>query len=147
MFRFFARKAGSSTLASLAVLLAGCTGLTAGPQVAAVTPVPASRDSAWVRAKRALTAEVFTVDVQDSLTGHLTAMRYPSATAKVGTAAACRVQLALTLEGSGDQTSLASNSRWIAPTVSQDSNAKVCDQERQETLDRIVAVVAPPPAP
>jgi hypothetical protein len=115
--------------------------------VPAVTPVAASRDSAWVRAKRALTAEVFTLDVQDSLTGHLTAMRYPSATAKVGTAAACRVQVALALEGSAPATSLASSSRWIAPAVSQDSNAKICEQERQATLERIVAVVAPPPAP
>ena len=125
--------------------IVGCTGLTAGPEVAVVAPVAASRDSAWVRAKRALTAEVFTVDVQDSLGGHLTAMRYPSATAKVGTAAACRVQLDLKLEGSSTSAALAGQSRWIAPEVSQDANAKVCEQERQETVARILAVVSPPP--
>src|ERR687890_149728 len=81
------------------LLLAACTGLTAGPEVSAVTPVPVSKDSAWVRTKRALTAEVFTLDVQDSLGGRITAMRYPSATAKAGTAASCRVQLSLGLDG------------------------------------------------
>jgi hypothetical protein len=127
------------------LLLAACTGLSAGPEVSAVTPVPASRDSAWVRAKRALTAEVFTLDVQDSLSGRLTAMRYPSANYKVGTPQACRVGLALAIEGSADQAEVSSTSRWIAPEMSSETNAKVCEQERQETLDRILAVVAPPP--
>ena len=126
------------------LLLAGCTGLVAGPEVSAVTPVSASRDSAWVRAKRALTAEVFTLDVQDSVGGHLTAMRYPSATAKPGTPQACRVGLTLAIQGGQDQAQLASTSRWIAPEVTSDSNAKLCDQERQETLDRILVVIAPP---
>jgi hypothetical protein len=126
-------------------LLAACTGLAAGPEASAVTPVPASRDSAWVRAKRALTAEVFTVDVQDSLQGRITATRYPSSSAKVGTAAACRVQLALALDGSSDGTQVASTSRWIAPEVTSDSNAGICEKERQETLDRILLVVAPAP--
>jgi hypothetical protein len=127
------------------LLLAACTGLAAGPEVSAVTPVPTSKDSAWVRAKRALTAEVFTVDVQDSLQGRITAMRYPSSSAKVGTAAACRVQLALALDGSSDGARVASTSRWIAPEVTSDSNAGVCENERQETLDRILLVVAPAP--
>jgi hypothetical protein len=131
-------------LTCLALLpLAACTGLTAGPEVSAVTPVPASKDSAWVRTKRALTTEVFTLDVQDSLGGRLTAMRYPSATAKPGTAAACRVGLALAIEGSADRASLASTSRWLAPEVTSATNAQVCEQDRQETLDRILQVVAP----
>lgn len=129
----------------LPILLAACTGLAAGPEVSAVTPVPASRDSAWVRARRALTAEVFTLDVQDSLRGRLTAMRYPSASAKVGTAAACRVHLALSLEGSPERAQVSSTSRWIAPAVTAASNAELCEQERQETLDRILLVVAPAP--
>src|SRR5882724_1366413 len=99
----------------LPLLLAACTGLSAGPEVSSVAPVPASRDSAWVRAKRALTAETFTLDVQDSVGGRFTAMRYPSASAKVGTTAACRVQLALAIQGGAEQPELASTSRWIAP--------------------------------
>ena len=118
-----------------------------GPEVGAVTPVPASRDSAWVRAKRALAAEVFTLDVQDSLGGRLTAMRYPSASAKVGTAATCRVQLAMKLEGSGENAQVTSASRWIAPDVMATEHAEICEKDRQETLDRILLVVAPAPTP
>ena len=128
----------------LLLLLAACTGLSAGPEVSAVTPVPASRDSAWVRAKRALTAEVFTLDVQDSVAGRITAMRYPSATAKLGSPAACRVQLALTFEGSRDTASVASASRWIAPEAMA-ARPDLCEQDRRETLDRILLVVAPAP--
>lgn len=128
----------------LPILLAACTGLAAGPELSGVTPVPASRDSAWVRAKRALTAEVFTLDVQDSLSGRITAMRYPSATAKVGTVAACRVRLALQVEGSGDTASVTSASRWIAPEAMA-AKPDLCEQDRRETLDRILLVVAPAP--
>jgi hypothetical protein len=128
----------------LPVLLAACTGLSAGPEVSSVAPVPASRDSAWVRAKRALTAETFTLDVQDSLSGRITAMRYPSATAKMGTPAACRVQLALAIQGTPEGAQVASSSRWIAPAEMAESKPDVCEQDRRETLARIQEVVVPP---
>ena len=129
----------------LPLLLAACTGLSAGPEVSAVTPVPASRDSAWVRAKRGLTAESFTLDVQDSVGGRITAMRYPSATAKVGTQAACRVHLAMTLTGAAESSELASSSQWVAPVAMATGKPELCEQDRHETLDRILLVVAPPP--
>jgi hypothetical protein len=128
----------------LSLLLAACTGLSAGPEVSAVTPVPASRDSAWVRAKRALAAESFTLDVQDSVGGRITAMRYPSSTAKVGTQAACRVHLALGLTGATEQAELSSSSQWIAPEAMASGKRDLCEKDRQETLDRILLVVAPP---
>ena len=138
------RRLATATPTLCLVLVTAC-GLTAGPEVGAVTPVPASRDSAWVRAKRALTAEVFTLDVQDSVGGRLTAMRYPSASAKLGTAAACRVQLAMKLEGSTESAQVTSASRWIAPEVMVSDHPDGCEKERQETLDRILLVVAPAP--
>ena len=128
----------------LSLLLAACTGLSAGPEVSAVTPVPAPRDSAWVRTKRALTAESFTLDVQDSVGGRITGMRYPSATAKVGTQAACRVHLALQLEGAAERSQLSSSSQWIAPATMASGKPDLCEQDRRETLDRILLVVAPP---
>jgi hypothetical protein len=128
----------------LLLLLAACTGLSAGPEVSAVTPVPASRDSAWVRAKRALTAESFTLDVQDSVGGRITAMRYPSATAKVGTQAACRVHVAMAVNGGAEGSELASSSQWVAPVAMATGKPELCEQDRQETLDRILLVVAPP---
>ena len=139
------RSAASSAVPCLlTLLLAACTGLSAGPEVGAVTPVPASRDSAWVRAKRALTAESFTLDVQDSVGGRITGMRYPSATAKVGTQAACRVHLALQLEGAAERSQLSSSSQWVAPLSMASGKPDLCEKDRQETLDRIMLVVAPP---
>lgn len=128
----------------LPLLLAACTGLSAGPEVSAVTPVPVSRDSAWVRAKRALTAESFTLDVQDSVGGRITAMRYPSATAKIGTQAACRVHLALAVTGAAEGSQVASSSQWVAPESMATGKPELCEQDRHETLDRILLVVVPP---
>jgi hypothetical protein len=128
----------------LPLLLAACTGLSAGPEMSAVTPVPASRDSAWVRAKRALTAESFTLDVQDSVGGRITAMRYPSATAKVGTQAACRVHLAMALTGAAESSELASSSQWVAPATMATGKLELCERDRQETVNRILLVVVPP---
>ena len=128
----------------LSLLLAACTGLSAGPEMSAVTPVPASRDSAWVRAKRALTAESFTLDVQDSVGGRITAMRYPSATAKVGTQAACRVHLAMALTGAAESSELASSSQWVAPATMATGKPELCERDRQETVNRILLVVVPP---
>jgi len=86
---------------------------------------------------------VFTLDVQDSVGGRLTGTRSPSATAKVGTAAACRVQLALAIRGTPENAELASASRWIAPQVMASAKADLCEQDLKETLERIRRVVAP----
>ncbi len=132
-------------LAVPAVLLAApaCTGLTAGPEVRAASPVPASRDSAYARVRRALTAETFTLDVVDSLGGHITGTRFPSANSKVGSAQSCRVALALDVRGSADSAELASTSRWLAPEPMAESAPKVCEQERADVLERIQLTVAP----
>jgi hypothetical protein len=82
--------------------LTGCTGLVAGPEVKASTPVPAVRDSAYTRSRRALQAESFTMDVMDSSGGRLTGTRYPSADAKLGTSARCRVVVASVLSADDD---------------------------------------------
>lgn len=86
---------------------------------------------------------MFTLDVQDSVGGRLTGTRSPSATAKVGTAAACRVQLALAIRGTPENAELASASRWIAPQVMASAKADLCEQDLKETLERIRRVVAP----
>jgi hypothetical protein len=127
----------------LALIVAGCTGLAVGPEVSTTTPLPISRDSAYVRAKRAVQTEGFTLDVQDSLKGQLAGLRYPSANARMGTAAACRVQLALALHGGPEGTDLGWTSRWIAP-VAMARSPKVCETDRTETLARIEQVIVPP---
>ena len=136
----------AATLALLAVqpFLTSCTGLVAGPEVKASTPVPASRDSAYVRTRRALQAESFTLDVVDSSGGHLTGTRYPGADAKLGTSAKCRVAVALEVGGDEQHADVASASRWIAPDAMIDQAPEVCEEERTQVLDRMAQVLVPP---
>ena len=132
------------------ILLAGtgaCTGLVAGPESSSVTPVPASRDSAYTRARRALQGESFTLDVVDSTGGRLRGTRWPSANAPQGTATACHVSVALKINGDANRSEVAYTSRWIAPGSMSDKAPAVCEQERIQVLERTNQVLVPPPAP
>jgi hypothetical protein len=142
--RAYARLLALATAGPLAA--SGCTGLAAGPEASAQTPVPVSRDSAWVRARRALTTEAFTVDVVDSTGGRLIGTRYASANAKLGTQPACRMTLALGIRGDAQQSELSSTSRWVASEKMADKAPEVCERERTQVLERIASTVAPPPA-
>ena len=124
----------------------GCTGLAAGPEASAQTPVPVSQDSAWARARRALSSEAFTLDVVDSSGGRLIGTRYPSAGAKQGTQPACSMTLALGIRGDAEQAELSSTSRWIASEKMADKAPEVCERERTQVLERIASTIAPPPA-
>jgi hypothetical protein len=124
-----------------------CSGLLAGPETATVTVVRASRDSAYVRARRALQGESFTLDVVDSAGGRLTGTRWPSASAQQGSQAACHVVLALAIKGDATRSEVASTSRWVAPGGMSDMAPQVCEQERTEVLDRTVQVLLPPRSP
>ena len=126
--------------------LAGCSGLIAGPEVASTTPVPASRDSAYTRARRGLTAESFTMDVVDSVHGRLTGTRYPSSGARLGTPNVCRVVLAMNVSGGADAAEVSAMTRWVAPDEMADQAADVCDEERQGVVDRITQTLVPPAA-
>jgi hypothetical protein len=97
------------------VLAAGCTGLVAGPESRIATPVPASRDSAYVRARRALQGESFTLDVVDSSGGRLSGTRWPSSSAKQGSSAACHVTVALQVQGDANRSEVTTVSSWVAP--------------------------------
>ena len=124
----------------------GCGRLVAGPEVAATTPVPAPRDSAYARARRGLTAESFTMDKVDSSHGHLTGTRYPSSTAKPGTQEICRVLLAMDVTGGGEASEVTTRTRWVAPGAMEHKAPEVCDQERKEVLERIDQTLRPPAA-
>ena len=142
--RTYARLIAIAAVGSVATI--GCTGLAAGPESSAQTPVPVSRDSAWARARRALSSEAFTLDVVDSSGGRLIGTRYASANAKLGTQPACRMTLALGIRGDAEQSELNSTSRWIASEKMADKAPEVCEQERTQVLERIATTVAPPPA-
>jgi hypothetical protein len=109
----------------LASISGACTGLIAGPEVAASASIPVSRDSAYARARRGLSSETFSMDVVDSARGHLTGTRYPSRAAQLGTAASCRV----------------------APDAMSDKAPQVCEQERQQVLARLNETLVPPASP
>ena len=141
----------SSTRSLFLVLFASgtgaCTGLVAGPETSSVTPVLASRDSAYVRARRALTGESFTMDLVDSTGGHLMGTRWPSSSAKQGSQAACHVTLALQIQGDQTHSEVASVSRWVAPGGMADKAPEVCEEERSQVLERTAQVLAPPATP
>jgi hypothetical protein len=127
-----------------ALLTSGCTGLVAGPESSTQTPVPASRDSAYTRAHRAVVAEAFTLDVVDSTRGQLIGTRFPSSSARLGTAASCRVKLALSVGGNEQQAEVGATSRWLAPQAMSDKAPQICEEERNNVLERIAQTVAPP---
>ncbi len=128
----------------LAVSGNACTGLTAGPESRSVIPVPASRDSAYVRARRGLQGESFTLDVVDSTGGRLVGTRWPSASAKQGSSEACHVSAVLQINGSSEQSEVASTSRWVAPGAMAGEAPDVCEKERIAVLERIAQVLVPP---
>ncbi len=131
----------------LALDTAGCSGLVAGPEHASVTPVPASRDSAYVRARRALQGESFTLDVIDSAGGVLTGTRWPSGTAQQGTSSACHVSVALRIQGGESHAEVNTTSRWVAPGSMSQKAPEVCEEERLQVLERTAQVLVPPAAP
>jgi len=122
-----------------------CTGLVAGPEASAIAPVTASRDSAYARARRAVQAESFTLDIADSLGGRLTGTRYASSNAQIGSAAACRVRLELEITGDKGRAQVASASQWLAPEPMIEQAPKVCEKERTEVLARVTETIEPPP--
>jgi hypothetical protein len=125
----------------------GCSGLVAGPEARSVTPVPASRDSAYVRSRRALQGESFTLDVADSAGGRLTGTRWPSASAEQGSSAACHVTVALQIQGDDNRSEVISTSRWVAPGGMSDKAPDVCEEERSEVLERTAQVLVPAATP
>jgi hypothetical protein len=131
----------------LASMSGGCTGLIAGPEVASSASIPVSRDSAYVRARRGLSGETFSMDVVDSSRGHLTGTRYPSRNAQLGTSASCRVVLAMDVAGDAAESTVSTTSRWVAPDDMSDKAPQVCERERQQVLERVSQTLTPPVSP
>ena len=131
----------------IATGVGACSGLVAGPESSSVTPVPASRDSAYVRARRALQGESFTMDLVDSTKGVLIGTRWPSASAQQGSQATCHVSVALQIQGDDNRSEVATTSRWVAPGGMSDKAPKVCEEERKQVLDRTAQVLVPAATP
>ena len=131
----------------LAPMSGACTGLVAGSEVPSSATIAVSRDSTYARARRGLSGETFTMDVVDSSRGHLTGTRYPSRNAQLGSSASCRVVLSMDLAGDASQSTVSTTSRWVAPEEMSDKAPQVCEQERQQVLERVAQTLTPPPTP
>lgn len=131
----------------LSSVVGACTGLVAGPESSSVTPIPASRDSAYARARRALQGESFTMDLIDSTRGVLIGTRWPSSSAQQGTRSACHVNVALQIQGNSTSSEVATTSRWVAPGGMSDKAPTVCEEERKQVLERAALVLVPPAMP
>jgi hypothetical protein len=83
--------------------------------------------------------------VVDSTRGRLVGTRFPSSSARLGSAASCRVRLALAIGGNEQQAEVEATSRWLAPEGMSDKAPQVCEQERADMLERIAQTLAPPP--
>lgn len=127
--------------------IGACTGLVAGPETSSVTPIPAPRDSAYARARRALQGESFTMDLIDSTRGVLIGTRWPRSSAQQGTQEACHVSVALRIQGDNSSSEVASTSRWVAPGGMSSKAPTVCEEERKQVLERTAQVLVPPATP
>jgi hypothetical protein len=87
------------------------------------------------------------MDVVDSVHGRLTGTRYPSSNAQLGTGAKCRVVLAMDVGGGADQGEVSTTTRWVAPEQMADKAPQVCEQERNDVVQRLTETLVPPPAP
>ena len=51
----------------------------------------------------------------------------------------------MTVTGAAENSELTNSSQWVAPVAMATGKPELCEQDREETLDRILLVVAPPP--
>ena len=84
------------------------------------------------------------MDVVDSTHGRLTGTRYPSSNAQMGTAARCRVVLAMDVLGGADAGEVSTTTtRWVAPEQMADKAPRVCEQERHDVVQRLTETLVP----
>jgi len=55
--------------------------------------------------------------------------------------------VALQISGDAAQSEVSATTRWIAPDDMQDKAPTVCEQERNDVLNRLAQTLAPPPTP
>ncbi len=134
---------GAASALVIVSLAVACTGLVAGNQVSNTTPAQVPRDTAYARARRALQAEVFTFQTQDSVRRQLSAIRYPSASTKAGDPIACRLHLTVAMSDGADQVDVTTTGLWTAPQTPDGRGTAPCDQELTDVMGRIENQIAP----
>jgi hypothetical protein len=61
----------------------------------------------------------------------------------MGTAARCRVVLAMDVSGGADAGEVSTTTRWVAPEQMADKAPRVCEQERHDVVQRLTETLVP----
>ncbi|MBK6423515.1 MAG: hypothetical protein IPF77_15105 [Gemmatimonadetes bacterium] len=128
-------------LATACALLPACTGLMAGPSAQASSVAPVGKDSAWVRAKRAMTAEVFSFEVQDSINGLIYGVRHPKPGTLEADPLSCRLHVTYRVSGSAGESTVASEALYAVPKGKDGQPTAKCDGEMADALQRMASTI------
>ncbi len=131
----------SFLLTTACTLLPACTGLMAGPASQASTVVPVGKDSVWVRAKRAMTAEVFSFETQDSVNGLLYGVRHPKPGTLEADPLSCRLHVTYRVSGSAGESRVATETLYTVPRGKDGQPTAQCDGELADALSRMSATI------
>ena len=136
----------SRTFAALTVLalaggLSACTGLMAGPAVSTASVIPAGRDSTWVRARRAMAADFFTLDVADSVAGVMSGVRHPRPGVLAMDPYACRLHVTYAMAPGADSTPVEVRTQWTAPAKQDHTPTVDCVPEMADVIGRMDGVL------
>ncbi len=128
-------------LVTLAGALSACTGLMAGPATSSASVIPAGRDSTWVRARRAMAADFFTLDVADSVAGVISGVRHPKPGVLAMDPYACRLHLTYLMAGGADSTPVQVKQQWAAPAKKDGTPTVDCAPEMADVVSRMDGVL------
>ena len=128
-------------LFALAAGLSACTGLMAGPATSNASVIAAGRDSTWARARRAMAADFFTLDVADSVAGVMSGVRHPKPGVLPMDPYACRLHLTYTMGPGIDSTPVEVKTQWAAPAKKDGSPTVDCVPESADVVSRMEGVL------
>ena len=129
------------TLVALAGGSAACTGLMAGPATSTSSVVPVGRDSTWVRARRAMAADFFTLDVADSVAGVMSGVRHPKPGVLAMDPFACRLHVTYQMAPGTDTTAVEGKQQWTAPAKQDGTPTVDCAPEMADVVTRMDGVL------
>jgi hypothetical protein len=135
------RSSAALIVVALAGGLSACTGLMAGPAATTTAVIPADRDSTWVRARRAMAADFFTLDVADSVGGVMTGVRHPKPGVLAIDPFACRLHVTYALGAGTDSTPVQVTTLWTAPAKQDGTPTVDCAPEMADVVSRMEGVL------
>jgi hypothetical protein len=113
----------------------------AGPATSSASVIPAGRDSTWVRARRAMAADFFTLDVADSGAGVLSGVRHPKPGVLAMDPYACRLHVTYAMAPGADSTPVEVKAQWAAPARKDGTPTLDCAPEMADVVGRMNGVL------